>query len=237
MTKTTKTTKTATHNGTCQVCGNVQALPGGVLSKHGYTVEHHFFNGVCPGASALPLEQDRKLADDVAASLRRQAVELRDRADKIETGALLPEFAKSGKRVQNGTTTWGSPKMVDELVAFDSAPVHFQREACSTAFYQAQSRAKFADQVAKDIADRANKINGKQALQPRATEKAKAIEAGDRVTYGGAERTVVRIEGRVCQGCGPYMNGQYLPHAVFARDDGREFSVPVRSVRRIKEAA
>lgn len=46
----------ATHSGTCQACGRLQKLPGGVLSKHGYTVESGFFSGVCRGSGYLPFE-------------------------------------------------------------------------------------------------------------------------------------------------------------------------------------
>lgn len=54
MTKTTS--RSATHSGHCQCCGRLQKLPGDVLSKHGYTVEHGFFSGVCRGAGYKPFE-------------------------------------------------------------------------------------------------------------------------------------------------------------------------------------
>lgn len=47
----------ATHSGTCQVCGRLQKLPGGVLAKHGYDVKFGFFNGVCWGQGHKPFEQ------------------------------------------------------------------------------------------------------------------------------------------------------------------------------------
>lgn len=47
----------ATHSGHCQACGRLQKLPNGKLSKHGYTVEHGFFSGVCRGTNYLPFEQ------------------------------------------------------------------------------------------------------------------------------------------------------------------------------------
>ena len=45
----------ATHNGTCQVCGNEQAEKGG-LAKHGYTVQWNYFHGTCRGSHKQPLE-------------------------------------------------------------------------------------------------------------------------------------------------------------------------------------
>jgi hypothetical protein len=48
--------KPATHRGSCQICGNVQKLPDGVLSKHGYTKQWGFFSGTCPGSGWRPFE-------------------------------------------------------------------------------------------------------------------------------------------------------------------------------------
>lgn len=56
--------KTATHSGTCQVCGRCQKLPGGVLSKHGYTVAGFgYFNGVCRGADHPSFELSKDLIE------------------------------------------------------------------------------------------------------------------------------------------------------------------------------
>lgn len=53
----------ATHVGTCQVCGREQKLPEGRLSKHGYSVQWGFFDGVCDGAHHLPFEQSKDLIE------------------------------------------------------------------------------------------------------------------------------------------------------------------------------
>ena len=67
----------ATHNGTCQVCGNIQAVKSnGRLAKHGYTVEYGFFNGTCRGSDELPLEHDRELADATMESVGRELMRL-----------------------------------------------------------------------------------------------------------------------------------------------------------------
>jgi hypothetical protein len=47
----------ATHTGTCQICGNSQKLPNGILSNHGYTVQMGWFSGICTGAKHLPFEK------------------------------------------------------------------------------------------------------------------------------------------------------------------------------------
>jgi hypothetical protein len=65
--------KKATHRGTCQCCGRLQKLPGGLLSKHGYTVDWGYFNGVCWGAHHQPLELDRKILDGAILRLNEEA--------------------------------------------------------------------------------------------------------------------------------------------------------------------
>lgn len=59
--QSTTTARKATHRGHCQLCGSLQKLPKGVLSLHGYTINHGFFSGVCAGAKALPFEQSMAL--------------------------------------------------------------------------------------------------------------------------------------------------------------------------------
>lgn len=56
----------ATHYGTCQLCGSLQKLPGGVLSRHGYFLFHGTFEGTCPGSSWAPYE---KSTDRIEAGL------------------------------------------------------------------------------------------------------------------------------------------------------------------------
>lgn len=60
----------ATHSGTCQICGCHQKLPSGKLSKHGYTKQWGFFEGVCSGAGHLPFEQSTDLIEGIIKSVR-----------------------------------------------------------------------------------------------------------------------------------------------------------------------
>ena len=54
----------ATTQGTCQVCGRIQKLPGGVLANHGYNLTYKFFMGTCYGSGALPYELSCDLVKD-----------------------------------------------------------------------------------------------------------------------------------------------------------------------------
>jgi hypothetical protein len=100
MTKTT--TRTATDAGHCQVCGALQLLPAGRLSKHGYTVEYGFFSGTCYGSGELPFElscdlvrDSIKRAQDYVAGLRTQIAELQQPTDSSTAWAHL--FVRSSR--------------------------------------------------------------------------------------------------------------------------------------------
>jgi hypothetical protein len=65
----------ATHKGYCQGCGADQMLPGGVLSKHGYTVEWGFFSGTCPGSNWKPFETHTDLIERFIAGAEEKKAE------------------------------------------------------------------------------------------------------------------------------------------------------------------
>jgi hypothetical protein len=77
----------ATHSGECQLCGRVQKIPNGVLSKHGYTIEWNMFDGICFGAKHLPFEQDISLIDDAIKMAQRTVDRLEQQIDKISKDA------------------------------------------------------------------------------------------------------------------------------------------------------
>ena len=188
----------ATHTGTCQVCGHEQALPGGELSKHGYDVTFHYFRGVCPGASHLPLEQDRKLADEVAASLLITSRNVGEKAAAVARGKLLPTRAKTGRMVRiDGRTR-------DELVPFAEAPLRYQQGAVAALQHSLESESRECARVSKGITDRADKITGQQALKPRDAGLAQGAPARHRVHPARRPARGARIEDRTCFGVGPH---------------------------------
>lgn len=221
-------TKQATHNGTCQVCGREQALPEGVLAKHGYTVEHHFFEGVCPGAACLPLELNRNVADRVAGSLMQQAAEGMAKAERIIAGTLRPKFAPAGFDCKGRDGRWTSVE-----VLFADADEYNQKQAIASFLYQVKSKAQAEKQYAEAMIARADKITGKQELTPRVEESKKEIVPGMRVHLHGKtgyDVTVIAIENRKAWGVGPHLNGRVLPHIVFERN-GKQYGYPVRNIR------
>lgn len=74
----------ATHNGTCQVCGRIQAATSRGLAKHGYTKELGFFSGTCGGSGHQPVEQSTKILDQTVQVLTERA----DRSAQAAEGEI-----------------------------------------------------------------------------------------------------------------------------------------------------
>lgn len=73
----------STHQGICQGCGRMQKLPNGKLSKHGYTVDNGWFNGVCMGSDHLPFEQSKDEIEGYIKSANESAKVTRSMIVKI----------------------------------------------------------------------------------------------------------------------------------------------------------
>lgn len=94
----------ATHKGTCQCCGNVQKLPSGVLSKHGYTVDFGWFNGVCMGAGHLPFEKSTDLIERCIESAKQSIERLTAEIAELKTATdYVWLHIYVGARTRNGS--------------------------------------------------------------------------------------------------------------------------------------
>lgn len=80
----------AEFQGICQICGSMQKLPRGVLSKHGYDVRWGFFNGVCTGAGHLPFEQSKDLIEGAIEHALKSAEVADAHAVELEKPATAP---------------------------------------------------------------------------------------------------------------------------------------------------
>lgn len=78
----------ATHSGTCQVCGSLQKLPHGKLSKHGYTKKWGFFSGTCPGAEYLPFELSKDRIELAIVNVKNQVVALEEEITTLSTSSI-----------------------------------------------------------------------------------------------------------------------------------------------------
>lgn len=156
----------ATHNGTCQCCGRVQALTPNGIAKHGYTTEYGFFNGTCRGSDNQPLELDTALNVATVAGLREWAADRKAEAegDITEVPVTVRELRRDGSRRERTV-------MMDR-VAFEA------KHPAYTKFDDAVARrrvtlARMAEQAvaqARELADLATLVHG-NPLQEREAEK------------------------------------------------------------------
>ena len=226
----------STHNGVCQVCGKLQALPGGVLSLHGYTVEHHYFNGVCPGQRELPLEQDRTIANKIANDLRDDAAKAEAELELVFAGKRFPKYA-------HADVSWHVKDRLGHIVSVEvlyaDATPYRQREAVERLTFKLGNRATLSKKIANDILALADRVHG-QPLQARDGKPPKReIVAGMTVKVCGKPRKVLAVELRVVHGIGSGINGSTKMSVVYANDAGVRFSYPVCLIRQsaIVEAA
>lgn len=158
--------------GNCQCCGRDQAvLATGLMSKHGYTVDHGWFSGVCHGQNHKPLQQDRTATAAMVNQIHADVVKLRADVEALEAGTLKPLTARPNK--------WDYRHGVKD-VPFDSAPPECQRDAVQAQVRHLNGRIQSGLQFARFMADLADKVFG-QPLRTVEVEAAPAdILAGER---------------------------------------------------------
>lgn len=170
MTQATKTQQ----RGNCQLCGAQHAVTRGFIAAHGYTVKNGYFRGVCQGHQHAALQMDRTFADNVVASARADAVELRERAANYTAGKIHPTQCPTGR-----STQVEGPR-VAVVVAWADAPEYLRAETLRAAIFQATRRAEMADAFANELETLANRVHG-QALEVVTVAAAAApIQAGER---------------------------------------------------------
>ena len=141
------------------------------MSKHGYTVDHGWFNGVCRGQNHKPLQQDRTATDAMVHQIHVDVEELRGQLLKLEAGTLKPATARPNR--------WDYRPGVKE-VPFDQAPTDCQQLAVDAAKRKVAGRIESGLQFARFMADLADEVFG-QPLRTVQVEDAPAhIPSGER---------------------------------------------------------
>jgi hypothetical protein len=172
---TTTVTKTQIR-GICQCCGREQAvMASGLMSKHGYTVEHGWFSGVCYGQRHRPMQIDRSVADDTIRTVRADCVELDETAAALKAGRVTPATCK--------TPHYNAAKRDFDRVAWADATPYQQEQAVAAAISRAESRARTGRAFADQLQALADRYHG----QPLLTV---AVEAGP-APIGSDERRVL----------------------------------------------
>lgn len=210
--------------GNCPCCGRQQAVVGTRMSKHGYTVDHGWFNGVCPGHHYAPMQIDRTVADEVIADTYTEVAQLLRDAAALKAGKAHPKQVAKYPH----TTIKGVRQMVD----WADASEYERSEGVRNAIYRAEARARQGEAFASQHDALLNQVHGTPLIEV-AVETPRVIEAGSRVKIQGKEVVVTAVEYRECRGIGPSMNGQWVEHVLWVDDKGATRAYPKRYARLI----
>ena len=212
------TTSKIQIRGNCPCCGNDQAVVRGVMSKHGYTVDNGWFNGVCSGDVHEPIQVSRVQADRVVESVRLSVAKLEKELAAVEAGTVTPKNVATGC----GKNSNAVPFEFGTLKQKEDAVFSLKRGLK----YKISQGTSFADHLANVV----EKNHG----QPLREIKLDAliIGVGSTVKVQGSVVTVTKIEFLTARGIGPSINGQWIEHVHFEKG-GKTLVYPKRFARLI----
>lgn len=109
-------------------------LPGGVLSKHGYTRKWGFFNGVCAGAGHAPFEQSKDLIAGAIKNIEAQIKEVSAQIAELENFDSKINGQETAKRRLYSSYLgyyWADVKVVE----FETKNLHANEPGSEPLFY------------------------------------------------------------------------------------------------------
>jgi len=138
------------------------------MAKHGYTVEHGWFQGACSGESSEPMQKSRTRTDGIVAKIRTDVVELLAQAEKLETGKAKPQFINRG--------TERNP----ELIPFAEGDKFDQQKAVKQVIRGLTIKAETGTQFADMLVEMADKYHGQPLVEVEKKEPPTPIYRGDK---------------------------------------------------------
>ena len=207
--------KTQTR-GNCPCCGREQAvLASGQMSKHGYTVENGWFNGVCGGDRFEPMQVQREVTDQIIISVRQDVKKLETRAADLKAGReVLGQVRMPGEFVRRGA----QPTMVE----WSSLNEYKRAEALRHEVYHCEARARAGTSFANDMEALLERVHGQPLMVVELPAAPAPIQTGERRLNGRNQVLAARYteRGRV------YWNAE----------DGRKGWMGVQSWRALEVA-
>jgi len=195
--------------GNCQCCSRQQAVVKGKMSKHGYTVDHGWFNGVCLGNNHSPMQVDRSVTDIIIKTVREEVVVLNKTVENLKNGKTFPVVAVSG---YEWVEVSGRRKQVPKEIPFNDASIYEKEAAIMAMIWRTEQRAKAGKNFADDMEAIINEVHGKPLIEVKAEDGPAPIRSGDKkVTENGVVLTC-----KYQDGARVYWNK--------TRDDGKVFT-------------
>lgn len=210
--------------GHCQMCGRLHAA-NPLMAKHGYNVEHGWFQGVCPGAGYMPLEEGREQLDRLVADLRHWADRAEDEALQLEQREVDPEgnwesYRELGQRKRR-------------LIPYADMHPLDQKRCRENAVHALQQKAKHMRQAGEDMLKLATQVHGQPLTEVTVGDQSKVIKVGDTVKVAGHVVQVVEIKYATARGVGPGINGHYVEHVFWNTAGGEPRGYPKRYARKV----
>jgi hypothetical protein len=176
--------------GNCQCCAREQAVVGGLMSKHGYTVAHGWFQGVCSGNRYQPMQFSRVETDRIVSDIRTEIPKLLALSDQYESGYIKPESVT--KRVLDVELR----KWVDVKIAFAEATRLEQSRAVEQIVWALRNKARNGKAFADQLESIANKVHGTPLIEV-AKKEVEPIRVGDKKVSkeSNSEFTCTRVDG------------------------------------------
>ena len=150
------------------------------MSKHGYTVDNGWFNGVCSGRNYVPLQVSREHTDIIVAQVRADILQLITDADGVKAGVITPKTI---------TIRIGREKVE---VAFADASPHKQSQARDSKEWSLRSRASSGVSFADSMEKLATKLHGTALIKVAKKEAPEYISIGQQKSANGTIYTLRR---------------------------------------------
>lgn len=201
--------------GHCPCCGRQQAVQLGKMSKHGYTVDNGWFNGVCHGNRHKPVEHEREVADVMIATVRKDCEMLDKYAADLESSKKHPAKCR--------TNQYDRTTREYVMVAWSDA-ADYQREnqikrEAAAARYRADSGRSFAAFLEGIVTE----FYGKPLVEVTKPEPAARIQPGEQRKDASGRVLVVH-----------YVDG---PRVYWKSTDGRKGWTGTRAFRMLEVVA
>jgi hypothetical protein len=176
------------------------------MAHHGYTVEHGFFEGKCPGHNYRPIERARTEADQTVARLEAVAKHEAWEAMELREGRKTPDAVQTHRRQRNLKTG----RMEPVTIPWNEASPGQQREEIERRAYAHEARSRGAQSEADRMRRLIEERHGQPLIEVKRAPAPDPIRIGDRrmMATAKAERVVTVIALRPRGG------------VRFSRDDG-----------------
>lgn len=159
------------------------------MSKHGYTVEDGWFQGICSGQRFAPLQKDRAQADRIVSQVRAEAAVLVQKAQGMRDGSLHPERVSTGR--------WDSKTRSTITIAWEEASAYQQQQARESEAFRLESRSRQGFSFASALENLANVTFGTELLEVPVEAGPAPVQCGE-VRVGqtnGRKLTVTSVQG------------------------------------------